>query len=103
MFSAGWSKELVRPLMSPVFAWHDTVTGEFQGTTFYPMSTFESSGSGTSDFGFTYRVDDPDGKGFETKYDHDQEKWEFKSYCTDKSQILGKPYQVDVTGLVQKP
>jgi hypothetical protein len=103
MFSAGWSKELGRPLMFPVFAWHDTVTGEFQGTTFYPLGTLETRGSGTSDFGFTYRVKDPDGKGFQTSYDHAQEKWAFKSFCTDESKILGKPYQVDVTGFVQEP
>jgi hypothetical protein len=103
MFSAGWSKELGRPLMFPVFAWHDTVTGEFQGTTFYPLGTFETSGSGTSDFGFTYSVKDPDKKGFQTSYDHAQEKWAFKSFCTDESKILGKPYQVDVTGTVQEP
>jgi CrtC N-terminal lipocalin domain len=103
MFSAGWSKEIGRPLMFPVFAWHDTVTGEFQGTTFYPLGTFETSGSGTSDFGFTYNVKDPDEKGFETRYDHAQEKWAFKSFCTDKSKILGKPYQVDATGIVQEP
>ena len=56
-----------------------------------------------SDFGFTYRVDDPDEQGIRDEYDHDQEKWEFKSYCTEKSQIVGKPYRVDVTGLVKKP
>lgn len=103
MFSAGWSEKLGRPLMFPIFAWHDTVTGEFQASTFYPLSQFQSQGSDGSDFGFTYSVTDPDEKGFVTSYDHGQEKWRFKSFCSDKSEVLGKPYQVDVTGVVQKP
>jgi len=104
LFTSGWSTDLGRPVMFPIFAWHDTVTGEFQATTFYPLSPFHTSGSATNDFGFTYAVSDPDEKGFETSYDHAQEKWTFTSFCTEDSEIQGtKPYQLDVTGFVKAP
>src|SRR5271154_1507875 len=50
LFTSGWSKQLGRPVMFPIFAWHDAVTGDFQATTFYPMSPFHASGSDTADF-----------------------------------------------------
>jgi hypothetical protein len=98
----GWAKPLNRPFMYSLFAWHDTVTGEFIPTTVAPMSKFESSSS-DSDFGFKYGIKDPDGKGFETTYDYDQEKWTFKSFAPEKSGIQGKPHLMDVTGYVKEP
>jgi CrtC N-terminal lipocalin domain len=102
-FLEGWNKALNRPFMFSLFAWHDTVTGEFIGTTVAPMSAFKSSGSGDSGFGFQYGIRDPDGKGFQTTYTQEEEKWNFQSFCTDKSKIDGKPYLMDVTGRVKAP
>ena len=62
-FSAGWDKELNRPFMNFLFAWHDTVTGEFINTTIVPTGKFVSSGSGEPNFGFKYSLNDDDGKG----------------------------------------
>ena len=102
-FWQGWSKDLDRPFMFSLFAWHDTVTGEFLGTTIAPTGDLESSGSPEPDFGFTYAIKDPDGKGFETTYNHAQERWHFTSFATDKSKIQGTPYVMDLTGEVKAP
>jgi hypothetical protein len=102
-FLQGFNKELNRPFMFSLFAWHDTVTGEFIGTTVAPMGKFESSGTSRPNFGFKYGIKDPDGKGFETAYNYKQEKWNFKSFSTEKSKIAGKPYVMDLTGIVKAP
>lgn len=102
-FSQGWNKALNRPLMFTLFAWHDTVTGEFIGTTIAPSGKFESSGSDKPDFGFKYSISDADEKGYAWSYDHADERWHFRSFATDKSKIIGKPYSMDLTGLVKAP
>ena len=102
-FQQGWNKELNRPFMFTLFAWHDTVTGEFIGTTIAPTGKFVSSGSDEPSFGFKYSLKDDDGKGYAWSYDHADERWDFKSFATDKSKIVGKPYSMDLTGIVKAP
>ena len=102
-FSQGWNKELNRPNMITLFAWHDTETGEFINSTIAPSGKFVSSGSGEPNFGFKYSVDDTDGQGAAWSYDHAAERWTFKSFATAKSKIVGKPYSTDLTGSVNAP
>jgi hypothetical protein len=99
----GWSKELNRLVMITLFAWHDTVTGEFINTTISPTGKFVSSGSGEPNFGFQYSLNDDDGKGAAWGYDYAAEGWNFKSFATDKSKIIGKPHSVELTGVVKAP
>ena len=97
----GWCEDLKRPSILELFAWHDTNTGEFIGSTLAPCGKFESKGSYGNQFGFNYSVMDEDGKGFATIYDYAQERWNFKSFAAAKSQMIsGKPYSMDVTGFV---
>ncbi|MDB6017164.1 MAG: hypothetical protein JWR19_1653 [Pedosphaera sp.] len=102
-FWQGWSKTLNRPGLMTVFAWHDTVTGEFINTTSSPVSKFETNGNGEPNFGFKYSIKDPDGVGFATTYEHVQEKWTFKSFAPEKGKFIGTPYSMDVTGYVKEP
>jgi len=100
----GWNKDIGRPLMYPLLAWHDTETGDFNATTFVPLGKFESSGSAGPGFGFRYAIHDPDEKWFEISYDHATETWNFKASCTNKSKLgSGTPYSMDVTGVVKAP
>src|SRR5271166_1656417 len=86
----GLTKEFNRPFMFSLFAWHDTETGEFIGTTIVPNGKFRSSGSGEPNFGFKYAIKDADEKGFETTYKYAKERWILKSFATAKSKITGK-------------
>lgn len=100
----GWVAPLNRPNILQMFAWHDKDTGEFIGSTVVPSGKLESDGSTGDEFGFKYSVKDPDEKGFFTSYDYAQERWNFKSFATPKSQLIGgKPYSMDVTGFVKVP
>ena len=102
ILSQGWVTDLDRPLMYSMFAYHDTVTGEFLHTTLAPKGTFESSGSPEPNFGFSYALKDPDG-GFDWAYNHAQERWHFHSFTTPESKIEGTQYELDVTGDVKVP
>lgn len=97
-FAQGYNKDLKRPVVFSLFAWHDTVTGEFINTTITPKGKFETRGTAEPDFGFKYSFKEDMEQGFETIYNHNKEQWGFTAYSSDKGGI-----KMNVTGIVKAP
>jgi len=98
----GWRNDIQRPNTRVLMAYLDKDEAKFYGHGIDPTGKFVTTGS-NGDFNYTVGEVGKD-QGFATNYSYSQERWNFKGWATNESNItVGTPYNFDVTGIVKVP
>lgn len=98
----GWRNDIQRPHTRVLVAYLDKDEAKFYSHAIDPTGKFVTTGSNGN---FNYTIGEV-GKeqGLATNYSYSQERWNFKGWATNESNMTaGTPYNFDVTGIVKIP